>query len=466
MANNIQIGADTSGFVAGINRAQASMRGLGATIQTMQQTSGSSFLDNIIGANPGLAVLNFALEAIKFSAKEFYEALQFGGKLVDLARQTGVAVDKLMELQLAFEQIGMTGNDVQPVLAKLQRSISEAASGSVEAAQKFKMIGISMDEIKGLSADEQFLKVGDAINKIENPAQRAAMAMQLFEENGTKLLAIFAAGGLEDVRAALGTQSALLVENAGVFKRAANVLDTASVKVRGLFVGVASEIVPQIMGAVDALNSIDLAPIGQAFGNAVAFWINYFQNFGTTGDLIYNTLKLAFQSAINFFGENLRVNIATAAADIKNTFSGETVRNKAIQQAEIEARTKSPIIDTTETEARIQAASDAIEFSKQATAAAAREKYGTPMPGESGAGYIPKPMESGILGMPDISSLQRVGGGSALLSGGQDNSPAYQSVRIQEDIRTYIKQLIDVVKQGGQDYQIAPAQSGSMVLTA
>jgi hypothetical protein len=65
-----------------------------------------------------------------------------------------------------------------------------------------------------------------------------------------------------------------------------------------------------------------------------------------------------------------------------------------------------------------------------------------------------------------LSSLQKVGGGSALLSGGQDNSPAYQSVRIQEDIRTYIKQLIDVVKQGGQDYQIAPAQSGNMVLTA
>jgi hypothetical protein len=70
------------------------------------------------------------------------------------------------------------------------------------------------------------------------------------------------------------------------------------------------------------------------------------------------------------------------------------------------------------------------------------------------------------VGMPDISSLQKVGGGSALLSGGQDNSPAYQSVRIQEDIRTYIKELIDVVKQGGQDYQIAPAQSGGLVLTA
>jgi len=419
MANNIQIGADTSGFVAGINRAQASLRGLGATIQTMQQTSGSTFLDNIIGANPGLAVLKFALDAIIFSAKQFYEALQFGGKLVDLSRQTGVAVDKLMELQLAFEQIGMTGNDVQPVLAKLQRSISEAASCSIEAAQKFKMIGISIDEIKGLSADEQFLKVGDAINKIENPAQRAAMAMQLFEENGTKLLAIFAAGGLEDVRAALGTQSALLVENAGVFKRAANVLDTASVKIRGLFVGVAAEIVPQIMSAVDALNGIDLAPIGQAFGNVIAFWINYFQNFGTTGDLIYNTLKLAFLNAVNFLGEELRVQLAVSAASIKNIFKSTSEQVKAMEIAANEARAQSPTVDTTETEARVQAASDAIEASKQATAAAARDKYPTPGAGESGAGYIQKTFSNAMEPMI-TSSASKVGAFGGAIWGGDD----------------------------------------------
>jgi hypothetical protein len=69
-------------------------------------------------------------------------------------------------------------------------------------------------------------------------------------------------------------------------------------------------------------------------------------------------------------------------------------------------------------------------------------------------------------GLPDISSLQRVGGGSALLSGGQDNSPAYQSVRIQEDIRAYMKDLIQAVKEGSQDYQVVPNYGGGMVLTA
>jgi hypothetical protein len=79
---------------------------------------------------------------------------------------------------------------------------------------------------------------------------------------------------------------------------------------------------------------------------------------------------------------------------------------------------------------------------------------------------IRKPGTGGPLGMSDISSLQKVGGGSALLSGMEMNSPAYQTMRIQEDIRDYMRDLINVVKQQGQDYQIAPNYSGGMVLNA
>lgn len=448
MANTIQIGADTSGFVSGINRAQGSMAGLGSMIQ------------RVVGGAAVFATLTAA-------ARGFYSALEAGGALVDLSGQTGVAIDKLMVLQMAFDQAGMSAGDVQPVLAKLQKNIAEAASGSAEAAAKFARMGIEIADIQGLSADEQLAKVGEAISKIENPAQRAAMAMEVFGKSGAKLLSVFSAGGLEDVQANLGNQANLMLQNAGIFDRASDVLGTAGSKIQGLFVGVASEVMPQIMGVIDALNGIDLSPIGQAFGDAISFWINYFENFGATGDLIYNTMKLAFQSAINFLAEEIKVLMAQTAASVKNVFKGESAQKAAIEKAGIEARTGAPIFDTTETEAKIEAATGAIEAGKQKTAAEARKKYASPEPGESGAGYIPKPISSGKGNMlPDISSLQKVGGGSSLLSGGQDNSPAYQSVRIQEDIRDYIVDLIQTVKEGGQSYQVSPNQSAGMVLTA
>jgi hypothetical protein len=132
MANTIQIGADTSGFVSGINRAQSAMSGLGSMIQ------------NVVG---GAAVFS----ALAAAARGFYNAIQAGDDLVDLNAQTGVAIDKLMELQLAFDLNGMKAEQVQPVLAKLQKSISEAASGSVDAAAKFAQMGLKISDLQGVN---------------------------------------------------------------------------------------------------------------------------------------------------------------------------------------------------------------------------------------------------------------------------------------------------------------------------
>jgi hypothetical protein len=434
------LGLDWSNFQRGMNGAMSSVR---------QLAGGASLF-------AGVAV----------AARGMMDAINMGDALVDLNAQTGVAIDKLMELQMAFDLNGMKAEQVQPVLAKMQRLIAEAGSGSAEAAAKFNLMGIAVGDIQGLNADEQLMKIGEAITKIENPAQRSAVAMDIFGKSGSKLLSVFSAGGMEEVRKVLGNQTALLLENAGVFGKASDILGLAGNKIRGFFVGVASEVVQQLMGVLDAVFKIDLSKIGQAFGDSISFWINYFKNFGATGDLIYNTMKLAFQNAVNFLGEEIRVLMAQTAASVKNVFKGQGAQKKAIAEAEIQARAAGPITDTTGTEAAVQSAMDAIQASKETTAAEARKNTPTPGPSPTGMDIIRKPGTGGPLGMSDISSLQKVGGGSGMLSGMQTNSPAYQSVRIQEDIRNYIRDLVNVVKQNGQDYQIAPPSGGGMVLTA
>ena len=512
MSNTIQIGADTSGFVSGVGRAQRAMNGLGSSIASATQQGGlaqiASGLKGLIG---GIGV--FA--ALKSAATQFYSALNAGGDLVDLGAQTGVAVDKLMVLQMAFEHAGLGAAALQPTLAKLQRNIAEAANGSAEARAKFADMGVNLQEIAYLSPDEQLKKVGEAIQKIENPSQRAAAAMEVFGKGGAKVLSVFSAGGLEEIAETIGNQAALMVVNAGIFDKASEVLGSAGTKVQGFFVGVASEVMPQIMDAMDALNKIDLSHIGQAFGDAIAFWINYFRNFGTQGELIYNTLKLAFMesvnslndalqttwvqvysnlklafgNAINFLVTEMSVAFAKVAAAFKAMLPGGGNMEEETKKAEAKARSKAPpidtdklsreaddarffvpkpLFDTTSTEAAIQQDMDTIEASKEATRKKAIEDNPVKNDTDSGAGFLgkTKPSTGPAIGLPDISSLQKVGGGSGLLSGGQDNSPAYQSVRIQEDIRDYMKTLIDVVKQGGQDFQITPSSGGGMVLTA
>jgi hypothetical protein len=240
------LGLDWSNFQSGIQGAMSSMRMLGG---------GAS----IFGA-------------LTVAAKGFYDAIQLGDDLVDLNAQTGVAIDKLMELQMAFDLNGMKAEQVQPVLSKMQRMIADAGAGSAEAAAKFAMMGIEIADIQGLNADEQLMKIGEAITEIQNPAQRSAMAMEIFGKSGAKLLSVFAAGGMDEVRKVLGNQAKLLLQNAGVFGKASDILGLTGNKIRGFFVGIASEIVPQLMNVLEKSEKLDFSKAGVTAGKELSMF--------------------------------------------------------------------------------------------------------------------------------------------------------------------------------------------------
>lgn len=388
------LGLNWSNFQSGIASATNATRQLGSA---MQDSMSGSISAGIMSAAGQLLSFQGVLNLVTSAARGLYSAMEAGGALVDLSGQTGVAVDKLMVLQTAFDQAGMSAGDVQPVIAKLQKSIAEAATGNDQAIAKFRAMGVAVKDIQGLSADEQLAAVGEAISKIENPAQRSAMAMEIFGKSGAKLLSVFSAGGLEDVQAGIGNQAQLMVENAGIFDRATDVLGMAGTKIQGFFVGMASQIVPPLMGVVEALNGLDLSGIGKDFGDAIATWIVYFQNFNTVGSIVGNTLqlafvnainyldgaisptlsqigpslelafavainyfgeiftntipeiyasmKLAFANAINFLATELSVLFATTAAKTKALFQG-TSPEAAKKAAEAEVRARPPVIDT------------------------------------------------------------------------------------------------------------------------
>ena len=437
------LGLDWANFQRGINGAMNSTRQLGGA---MQQSMAGGVAAGIMQAGAQLLSLQAIMRAVTFAADGLRNALQLGDDLVDLNAQTGIAIDKLMELQLAFDLNGMKADQLQPVIAKLQRSIADAASGSDEAALKFARMGIKISDIQGLTADEQLMKVGEAILKIQNPAARSAAAMDIFGKAGARLLSVFAAGGMDEVRAMLGIQSELLLQNAGVFGRASDLLGLAGMKMRGFFVGVASEVLPEVMGAIEAMAKVDLSKIGKAFGDAISFWINYFQNFEATGSLIYNTLKLAFSNAVNYLGEEIRVLMAMTAASVKNVFKGEAAQKAAIAQAEIKARAESPVLDTTQTEANIQAALDAIETSKQAKIATAQEKSPTPGAAPTGVDIASKGVMSAAAPLI-TTSMAKVGAiGAAVWGGDQGINVQRDQLAVQQRIANSIERFLQAAQ--------------------
>lgn len=189
---SIQVGfeIDVAGFKRGIEQVKSASATIASTVGNVMK-----------GAAAGFAA---ASAAVVVASKHMFDAMSKGGELVDLSEQTGLAVDKLMELQVAFEQAGLGADEVGSVVNKMQRSIADAANGSASGQAMFAGLGISLQSLGQMDAAGQLEEVGNKIMAIQDPAQRSAAAMEIFGKSGGRMLALFASGGLSGAQEALG----------------------------------------------------------------------------------------------------------------------------------------------------------------------------------------------------------------------------------------------------------------------
>lgn len=256
-----ELGLDISNFQNGIKAAQKSVADV---------DKGGSMFGGITTTLGDVAnIAQTAGRAIASAFKGVYGAMEEGGALVDLAEQTGVSIERLSVLKVAFEQAGMAAGDVQGVVNKMQKSIAEAGTGAGPAALAFRDLGLNVKELGAMDAEAQLAAIGEAVNGVENPTKRAAMAMEIFGKSGGRLLAMFGAGGLAGAEKIVGSQAQLLADNAEIFDRTTDVLGQAGVKLRGLFVGIASELAPAAQDFVSAFEELDLAQTGKEFASAI-----------------------------------------------------------------------------------------------------------------------------------------------------------------------------------------------------
>lgn len=198
------------------------------------------------------------------------KAFDTGGALSDLSAQTGIAVKELAILQQAFEDNGVSGDQVGGVINKLQRSISDFGAGLSTQVRAFEKLGISYDDIASKSPMEQFQSVQRAIAGMEDPTQRAATAMEIFGRSGGQMLTLFKDGGaIEKASITMGSQAELLDKNANTFDRISDLLNSAGKKIQGFIVGVADVAAPQILSALEKFNALDFAGMGQRFAKGL-----------------------------------------------------------------------------------------------------------------------------------------------------------------------------------------------------
>jgi hypothetical protein len=291
-----RISLDASGFERGTAQVKRNIKALEKGLTIDMKTAAKLATGAILGVGAALAGIGTGL------AVGINGVIELGGKLNDLSGQTGIAVDQLLVLQQAFKDNGVEPEKVGASIAKMGKAISEAQQKTGKGATAFDALGLSAEKLIRMTPADQYKAIGDAILAVENPTQRAALAMEVFGKSGAELINTFGGGKLDDAAGSLGAQSALLAKNAELFDRAGDILGRAGNKLQGFFVGIADQVVPVILPLLEAFDKLDLAGQGQRFGESLAtglrVLIGAFQN-DQLGALITNSLLRAGAEFIN-----------------------------------------------------------------------------------------------------------------------------------------------------------------------
>jgi lambda family phage tail tape measure protein len=184
MAENIRVTliVDNREYIADLKAASNATKQLGKDAELGAKQAESAF--NRLGNTTGFLNDKFtALKGLLLGAAFVgfaRNAAMAADSVVDLSAATDISVAKIIELRNALQQSGGDAENAGRFITEFYKSIEEAAGGSDKAQQAFGKVGVSLQELATLSADQLFEQTLQGLAGIEDPATRAALAIQMF----------------------------------------------------------------------------------------------------------------------------------------------------------------------------------------------------------------------------------------------------------------------------------------------
>ena len=172
---NIKITADTRQAERDIKRLETALDGINSVGD---------------GAATALAAITAAAAGMGYA---ILKTLDAAGALIDASKALGISAQNLQVLQHAAALTGVSAEELNGSLMRLQNNLGSGfAQGTGAAVDAMKRLGIPMETIMGMRADKQFETIAAELNKIPNPAERSALAIDLLGKQGPRLLEIAA----------------------------------------------------------------------------------------------------------------------------------------------------------------------------------------------------------------------------------------------------------------------------------
>ena len=153
--------------------------------------------DQMLGAvKSGLGLLvSGAVRAGEGLSEIITKTVETASALNDTSVALGVTTDAIQELGYAAQLNGSSVEGMSDGIRKLSINMQAAASGSEEAAQTFRRLGVQITEGGKLrAADAVLADIADRFKAMPSGARRVAAAVDLFGKSGAALIPTLAVG--------------------------------------------------------------------------------------------------------------------------------------------------------------------------------------------------------------------------------------------------------------------------------
>jgi hypothetical protein len=200
------------------------------------------------------------------------QAISLGDELQKGAQRAGISAGRFSELAAAAKQADVDIKTLSGGLRNIQNAISEAAIGNKEAADAFYELGLSVESLRNLRADQQLFAIARALEAIPNQADKVRLGtaalgkayqdlVPLLNEGATGLTRI-----IEEQRKLGATFS---TEQTKALADADDAIKKLKSSWQGLATTLTAEVAPGLVFVLDKLNAFAKADTGSKLSTLV-----------------------------------------------------------------------------------------------------------------------------------------------------------------------------------------------------
>ena len=176
-----KLSLDSSEYEKGLSDAESKGSNFGKGLGTAAK----------IGVGAVAAVGTAAVAAGTALVKNTGEVAEYGDSIDKMSQKVGMSAEAYQEWDYVMQISGTEMSSMTTGLKTLTNKFDDAVNGSDKAVETFDRLGLSMEDIQGLSREDLFAKVITQFQGMEDSAERAALANDLFGRSGQELAPLF-----------------------------------------------------------------------------------------------------------------------------------------------------------------------------------------------------------------------------------------------------------------------------------